>query len=176
MAESKWTEFFVDGTPQQKGSTKSFVNPKWLAAVRKGLIYASSLRQVFTTGANSKAPAWEKAIQHEAWQRFEEPTGDPWLIVMHFIFERPASVKASKRPFHVVKPDVDKLCRCVLDALTGVVYHDDNQVIGSPPFKWYGPKSGVLIKALPVFTDTMFDSPGMMSQIVFDGMTRIGVN
>jgi len=34
-----------------------------------------------------------------------------------------------KKPDHVYPPeDLDKLCRAVLDALTGILYHDDSQV------------------------------------------------
>lgn len=37
-----------------------------------------------------------------------------------------------------VKPDLDKLCRTVLDALTGVAYKDDSQVIGIIANERYG--------------------------------------
>jgi Holliday junction resolvase RusA-like endonuclease len=35
-------------------------------------------------------------------------------------------------------PDVDKLCRCALDALTGVVIVDDSQVVELSASKLYG--------------------------------------
>ncbi len=59
-------------------------------------------------------------------------------MTMLFTFVRPKSVKAKKRPDMTVKPDLDKLCRTVLDALTGVAYKDDSQVIGIIANKRYG--------------------------------------
>lgn len=37
-----------------------------------------------------------------------------------------------------VKPDIDKLCRCIFDALTGVLYVDDGQVTDLYTKKRYG--------------------------------------
>ena len=36
-----------------------------------------------------------------------------------------------------VKPDIDKLARSVLDALTGIVFHDDSQVVTLTAHKVY---------------------------------------
>lgn len=70
------------------------------------------------------------AIQHEynalGGVLYED---SPITIDMTFSFVRPKSVSAKKRPHHTVKPDVDKLVRAVLDALTNVAYRDDSQVI-----------------------------------------------
>ena len=50
---------------------------------------------------------------------------------------KPAS--KPKRVIHpTVKPDVDKLCRAVLDSLTGVGYEDDAQVVRVTAEKQYG--------------------------------------
>ena len=38
-----------------------------------------------------------------------------------------------------VRPDVDKLVRALLDALTGVAYHDDGQVVALSVRKIYAP-------------------------------------
>lgn len=48
----------------------------------------------------------------------------------------------SKRPM-TKRPDVDKLGRAVLDALTGIVWRDDCQVIGLQLVKGYGRDSRV---------------------------------
>jgi crossover junction endodeoxyribonuclease RusA len=48
-----------------------------------------------------------------------------------FIMPRPLSTpKTRPTPLATKKPDADKLVRGVLDALTGIVYADDSQVIG----------------------------------------------
>jgi len=50
----------------------------------------------------------------------------------------------------VVKPDVDKLARALLDALTGVAYGDDAQVVEMHVCKTYGDdaRTTVTVKAL----------------------------
>ena len=50
---------------------------------------------------------------------------------------RPKTVKVRKRPLPIVKPDLDKLVRSVLDALSGVVFADDAQVTGLLTVKRY---------------------------------------
>lgn len=52
----------------------------------------------------------------------------PIGLEIEFGFVRPKSVSEKKRPFHTVKPDIDKLGRAILDALTNVAYKDDSQV------------------------------------------------
>jgi Holliday junction resolvase RusA-like endonuclease len=54
-----------------------------------------------------------------------------------FVFARPKSVSAS-RTMPVVKPDLDKLARSTADALTGVLYVDDAQVVSYELHKVYG--------------------------------------
>lgn len=36
------------------------------------------------------------------------------------------------------KPDIDNLAKCVLDALNGIAYRDDNQVVRLESSKFYG--------------------------------------
>ncbi len=69
----------------------------------------------------------------------------PIELELTFTFARPASVKASKRPMPIVKPDCDKLIRSIGDALTGVVYQDDAQIVSIIARKEYGTKEGVQI-------------------------------
>lgn len=46
--------------------------------------------------------------------------------------------KTVKRKHMTTKPDVDKLSRAILDALTGVVWKDDSQVVELRARKTYG--------------------------------------
>jgi Holliday junction resolvase RusA-like endonuclease len=55
------------------------------------------------------------------------PTSAPVEVACVFGFSRPKSPKHPTR--HVVRPDIDKLLRAILDALTGVVYIDDSQAV-----------------------------------------------
>jgi Holliday junction resolvase RusA-like endonuclease len=61
----------------------------------------------------------------------------PVSVVLDFYLERPASIP-KKRTFIVVKPDLDKLVRSTLDALTGTVFLDDAQVVELNVRKHYG--------------------------------------
>lgn len=51
-------------------------------------------------------------------------------ITAHFGTGRNAGIVKDSAPYYVTKAnhDIDKLTRCVLDALTGVCYRDDGQV------------------------------------------------
>lgn len=66
-------------------------------------------------------------------------------LVLDFSFVLPKSVKF--RPFHTVKPDIDKLQRAILDAGTGILWHDDNQVVQVFVRKGYGPVEQVHLSA-----------------------------
>lgn len=63
-------------------------------------------------------------------------------LTMTFTLPRPKTVK---REHPTVPPDLDKLVRSVLDALTGVAYRDDSQVTGIYAAKRYGDEVGVRV-------------------------------
>lgn len=63
-------------------------------------------------------------------------------VELLFIFNKPKTVKRNE-PY--VRPDLDKLIRAVLDALTGVAYEDDQQVVRLVASKAYGENEGVHI-------------------------------
>lgn len=69
-----------------------------------------------------------------------------WVVEMQFIFHRPKSVK---RDVMTVKPDVDKLCRAILDSVSDAGFWlGDQQVIGLSARKRYaidGEPSGVWV-------------------------------
>lgn len=44
-------------------------------------------------------------------------------------FALPKKVTSTDRPYHVQKPDGDNVAKAVLDALNGIVFVDDSQVI-----------------------------------------------
>jgi crossover junction endodeoxyribonuclease RusA len=51
------------------------------------------------------------------------------VVDLSFTMPRPKSTPKSYTPAAVKRPDVDKLTRAVLDALTGTVIADDSQVV-----------------------------------------------
>src|SRR5690349_2337829 len=70
---------------------------------------------------------------------------EPVTIFMRFVLQKPPSV-AKKREKHVVKPDLSKLLRATEDALTGIIYADDAQIIGANIGKEYGSPERVEIE------------------------------
>ena len=86
---------------------------------------------------------WRALIAIEAKNAGCKPVEGAIEIKLDFIYQRPKSVK---RPLPIVAPDLDKQIRSVLDALTGVAYVDDGQVISIWATKRYGPQAGVSIE------------------------------
>jgi crossover junction endodeoxyribonuclease RusA len=70
----------------------------------------------------------------------------PVELVLEFFFKKPESCPKN-RVWPVVKPDIDKLERATLDALTGVLFADDAQVVRVVKEKVYGPIDKVHITA-----------------------------
>lgn len=75
--------------------------------------------------------AWRKAvgwIAKSAMQqaRFREPTADPLRFTVEFVMPRGKTVT---RLEHTVPPDLSKLIRSTEDAMTGIVWVDDSQII-----------------------------------------------
>ena len=83
---------------------------------------------------------WRAQIALEAQKAGCKPATTAIKIVASFRLKRPKTVK---RIFPIVAPDVDKLIRGLLDALTGVAYVDDAQVIDIMAEKVYSDTPGV---------------------------------
>ena len=146
-------EFYARGLPLPEGSTKSFIiKPKDGGRAR-----------VATTHNNPKMEKWRQDIKAAAIARNDEVfegdrffrpknknhIGDGVRVVCTFYMHRPKNAKAGSYPS--VYPDVDKLARAVLDALTDVLWDDDSQVIVLMVRKQYqkegeGPGVNVLVE------------------------------
>ena len=108
----------IYGIPAPKGSKRFFRNAKTGKAI----------------GVESNAPAlgeWMQKIAAEAIMCIREagirPPEPPYFVMLHFFLPRPKSAKKGVR-YHQKRPDLDKLARAVLDALTGPIWSDDAQV------------------------------------------------
>jgi crossover junction endodeoxyribonuclease RusA len=126
--------FEAKGSPQPKGSTRSFVING----------------RVVTTSDNPALHTWQKVIRFCAqdWKSGLLPASTPVSIDIIFTLQRPPSVSAGRRPLPIVKPDCDKLARAVLDALSGIVYRDDAQVVDIHARKRYGDTPGIECEVL----------------------------
>lgn len=108
-------EFFVAGQPVPQGSARAFVID--------GKAHITS-----TSGRALKD--WRTAIQFVAQQHFTSLLAGPVGVECEFVLPRPKSTpRREARPWRTAKPDLDKALRAVFDALTGVAYADDAQVV-----------------------------------------------
>lgn len=132
--------FFVVGIPRPKGSARSYVS-------KRGRI--STVQQ----NKDTLIP-WQAAIGWRAKAEGVRPVKGPVHLDATFVFPRPKGhfgkrgLLPSAPEHHTQKPDRDKLERAVLDALTGIGYADDSQVVaGWAEKRWAreGEPAGVLI-------------------------------
>lgn len=102
----------------------------------------------------------QKTVNHEEYVKLmwmqqhgnKEPSVGPLNAVITFNFEPPKSYTKTKRKsaiegvWHVKKPDIDNLIKTVTDALNGLAYKDDSQIVSMQIFKQYAGKSETVIK------------------------------
>jgi crossover junction endodeoxyribonuclease RusA len=131
--------FTVFGHPQTAGSKKGFFN--------------KNLGRVMIVDDNSNSRVWKEQVSSKA---REEYTGDllrcPIKLTLTFYAPRPKGhmgtrgLRASAPPYPITRPDVLKLARAVEDALTGVVYGDDSQIVTELLMKRFGEPARVEIE------------------------------
>lgn len=134
MTSARLTEdglrFVVFGRAQQKGS-------KRVLPVR-GRPYNE--RSIVLVDSNRNAAPWERMVRSAAAEAMAAAQRSRLIrtgviVELTFCFARPRShygmgrnatrVRPSAPTEMTTMPDIDKLARCALDALTGVVLHDD---------------------------------------------------
>lgn len=131
----KAIQFTVNARPEPQGSSKGFVLPGKNGARPRAII----------TSANPKLKPYRQELTHTAMALLDSlgiqvPFAGkhvPVSVKMDFYLEKPASV-AKKRDRLVVKPDLSKLIRSTEDALTGILYADDAQIVAG----WFGKHYG----------------------------------
>ena len=62
-----------------------------------------------------------------------------------------------RREWHIKTPDVDNLAKAVMDALTGLIWHDDKQVARSKQDKFEA--SGVEIPMVAIAVESLEGEP-----------------
>jgi len=115
------------------------------AYVRGGkAVLVEASRNLKTVRAQASKLIAQKAMMTN-WVKAEPQ--QPLEIAIMFGMTRPRTVK---RAWHTVKPDLDKLVRFTLDAITqsGTVWHDDAQVITITAAKVYADKPFIEIEVL----------------------------
>jgi len=130
-------EFVVPGLAAPQGS-------KRLVRLRNG--------RTVLIEQSKRLKSWRAVVAYEAGCAF---TGAPVecdvIVSAEFVIERPRSHKTAagavraSAPSSPGKPDLDKLCRGLLDGLTGVIYRDDSQVIYLNAMKRFGDRSETVV-------------------------------
>lgn len=135
--------FTVYGKAQPAGSKRAFVNKRTGKAI--------------VTDDNARSRPWKQEVASVAYRVWREANeGDmfaplmtgPLYLRVDFYFARPKGhygtgrnadrLKASAPEFPTGRPDCTKLLRGLEDALTGVLWRDDAQVVYQAVRKFYG--------------------------------------
>jgi len=126
-------QFFVAGIPQQQGSSRAFIPKGWNRAV--------------ITSDNPKLKGWRQVVAGVA-QEHRPVVLIEGGVEISLIFHMPKPTSLAKKGFtlHTKRPDLDKLIRGILDALTGVIWKDDSQVWHVEAMKRYSDSPGVEVK------------------------------
>jgi Holliday junction resolvase RusA-like endonuclease len=114
--------FKVQGKPVQQGSMRAFNNR---------IVHHNS----------AELTAWRNKVAATGLAAGLTPVEDAVMVSLRFFYERGKTVS---RALPTVPPDLDKQIRSILDALTGVAYIDDSQVVAINATKEYG-QAGVII-------------------------------
>lgn len=119
-------EIAVYGTPAPQGSKRAYISAKGRAAI----VESGSARQ----------KSWRQAVVDAALEHGSPMLADPVAVEITFALGRPKGHYRTGRNSHLLRdsapayparmPDIDKLTRNTLDALTAAgVYADDGQVV-----------------------------------------------
>ena len=125
MAAVEMLNFVAFGLPSPGGSKSAFRNP------RTGKI-------VVVDAGGKKTRTWRTVVAHAA--RAAMSGGvlmqPPLALIIEFRMPRPKAhykasgeIKQDAPWFPIVRPDLTKLLRSTEDAMTGIVWHDDSQIV-----------------------------------------------
>lgn len=124
-------EIFVEGEPVPEGSMKAFPYLR-----KNGGMGVSMVHQ------NPTLQSWRDSISKAFLDKYGEPPDGGWIgrhipvsVDVGFYMSRPKTSKLD-RPSSK-KSDIDKLCRAVNDAMSGIVYYDDCQIVSLQAEKFF---------------------------------------
>jgi Holliday junction resolvase RusA-like endonuclease len=138
-------DLVVVGLPQPQGSKRH---------VGGGVLVESNAKTLMP---------WRSTIAFAAADKYREPPSREALrVTLAFSFPRPSShfgtgrnegeLRGSAPAYKTTKPDLDKLVRAALDALTGIVFVDDAQVAELLAWKDFGsPRVWIVVEFADIF-------------------------
>ena len=132
--------FFVPGTPRPGGSKRVFLNSK-------------TGKPIVTDAAGKGNREWRNAVMDFAQQAYQhEPLSGILGLSVTFVMPHPKShyrkggtLKQNIPTYHGLRPDATKLLRSTEDALTGILWLDDAQIVEQFVRKVYGLNPGAEI-------------------------------
>lgn len=133
---TKSIHLFIPGNPVPQGRPRACIRGKHASVYE-----------------DAKSKDWKKTIAVHAQYQLDRLSFDvkgPRVLIdtaikleVEFRLLRPKSVSVKKRPEPITRPDLDNLVKAVKDALTGVLWRDDSQVIELEAKKVYDNPPGV---------------------------------
>ncbi len=151
MTEPVDIHFFVPGIPRPGGSKNAFPFKR-----------KDGSTGVRLTDAGKHTKKWRECVSAAARQAYSGPVlTEALALAMVFYMPRAkghygtgrnaGKLKASAPAFHTKAPDLTKLVRAAEDALTGIIWLDDSQVVHQKVGKVYTSDEfpGVLITIKP---------------------------
>lgn len=147
--------FFVPGHPAPGGSKRAF-------GIKKGGVYTG--RFVVTEAGGDKTKHWRAAVGQaaaDAMDGIDHVLLDGALEVeLLFRMQRPKShfkkggiwLKFDAPQQHITRPDTGKLARATQDAMKGICYRDDSQIVREMHDKIYAQEIGcwIIIREISV--------------------------
>lgn len=99
---------------------------------------------------------YQKAIRAMALEQTsaeQRNLSGPLYVSVEFVWQTPkswtrAQVKEAQDKFvyRIARPDIDNLCKGVFDALNGVIWNDDSQIVGIHAWKRYGYNDAIIMR------------------------------
>lgn len=132
--------FDIPGKPQGKARARTFYNPglQRMQSItpEKTVLYENLIKTAYLHAAKG--------------QELDEGALE---VGIEAVFEPPKSISKKRRAAmldgtepHQTAPDVDNICKAVMDALNGVAYPDDKRVVSVNVQKHYGATAHVRVR------------------------------
>lgn len=127
--------FWVPGVPRPQGSKRAFV-------------HKTTHKPVMVESSGAPLKDWRATVALAASEAmgFDDPLEGPVLLTLRFFLQRPKSHPKRRITWPTGRPDASKLARAVEDALTGICFKDDAQIVSLGVSKEWGLRPGVEVE------------------------------
>ena len=129
--------FVIEGEPKGKGRPRFNSNSGFAYTPENTVMYENLIKMSYRQECNE--PMYEKGV--------------PLVVQITAFYSIPQSASRTKRQnmlFEKIrptkKPDIDNLCKVVMDSLNKIAYHDDAQVVKATVSKFYSDYPRVFVQ------------------------------